>query len=88
MPAFLFDTTPHPPFGHLLPQGEKGGTQFSHTPTHPSPLAGEGQIFCVQQKIRVRGSRLRNAACSGRSITPHPALRATFSRKGTNPNRN
>ncbi|KRB01082.1 hypothetical protein ASD83_06000 [Devosia sp. Root685] len=38
----------------------------------PSPLEGEGQIFCVQQKIRVRGILSSAEERVTRSHTPHP----------------
>jgi hypothetical protein len=43
---WLRSRSPHPPFGHLLPQGEKEGVERKEAPPtllhHPSPLVGEG----------------------------------------------
>ena len=84
------ERTPHPPFGHLLPQGEKakerlpGGRWKRDRSTSPSPLAGEGgrrpDEGC-SPRTPVAG-RFAPIAQHFVSRTPHPALRATFSRKG------
>ncbi len=36
--------TPHPPFGHLLPQGEKGINFY------PSPLVGKGGALAPDER--------------------------------------
>ncbi|MET4201457.1 hypothetical protein ABIB96_005481 [Bradyrhizobium sp. LA3.X] len=51
--------------------------------TVPSPLAGEGITAGRYKLIGVRGLSPRiHAYPYARRDTPHPALRATFSRKG------
>src|SRR5690606_8214101 len=45
--------TPHPPFGHLLPQGEKGG--IVPVPNSELPLSPRGRGWIGRRPRRVRG---------------------------------
>src|SRR5690606_28523003 len=44
---------------------------FGGLPHPPSPLVGEGPLFLVQRKSRVRGS-CRERGAGGKSAGPHP----------------
>src|SRR5688500_13751363 len=52
VPRMLIAPTPHPPFGHLLPQGEKGGLETGEPQGQPSPPEGEGGSAVRPRRVR------------------------------------
>jgi hypothetical protein len=76
---------PHPPFGHLLPQGEK--EDESRRSYLPSPLAGEGGSAVRPRRMRGEPRTLfspkfaHRGSCRMPPYLTEPSITGSFSRK-------